>query len=181
MNQLMKMGMYANQVASAPPALVEYLSASHPSSNLTANKYSQNMMRGQSFQCGVAGELTKAVGYMYRDGTATGNAEARIYSHTGTFGSGGVGATLLATSAAIAKSTIGTSNQLVTFTFPAGVNLTYGTYYVVEFVSDSNGALQIGVDYNTGATGTYVYQEPIGSAFDWGDSYDILFYVYVKA
>ena len=142
----------------------------------TARKYFY-----QSFT-GDGGTLNSAKWYLEKSstGSPTGNVYAKIYAHTGTYGtSSEPTGSVLATSDAVDVSTINTSYELVTFTFSGGdkITLTNGTHYclIVEWVWDS-GILNVGFDGNSpthdGNEGTK-YNETIYSGDD-----DFIFYVY---
>ena len=92
---------------------------------------------GQSFTCGAAYTLASCKFYLKKGGSPTGNAYAKIYAHSGTYGTNSVptGAAL-ATSDAIDVSTLSTSYALVTFTFSGAnaISLDASTYYIVQCV-----------------------------------------------
>ena len=112
---------------------------------------------------GVAGSFAVANGQSFTDpdghvldscqfnlrkmGSPTGNAVAKVYAHTGTWGSSGVpSGAALAVSDAVAVSTLGTSYRLVTFEFSGAnrITLAAGTHYVVT------------VEYSAGTAGNYI-------------------------
>lgn len=77
---------------------------------------------GQSFQPAANFTLASAQFYLKKTGAPTGNAVARLYSHSGTYGaSGSTPNVLLATSDNFNVATLSTSYSLATFTF-SGVN-----------------------------------------------------------
>lgn len=97
---------------------------------------------GQSFTA-TSGNLTSAVFRLARILTPAGNVTAKLYAHSGTYGTDSVSTgSALATSDAIAASSLPTSNADVTFTF-SGANqyaMTAGTKYIIT------------VEYNTSNT-----------------------------
>ena len=72
---------------------------------------------GQSFTASNSGNLTSCKFYLRKYGSPTGNAYAKLYSHSGTYGSTGTPNTLLATSGSFDVSTLTTSYALIIFTF----------------------------------------------------------------
>jgi len=86
---------------------------------------------GQTFNAS-AGDVYQVKWYLKKSGSPTGNAVAKLYAHTGTFGSTGVptGAAL-ATSENLDVSTLTTSFALVPLTFTTGYTLVAGTKYVI--------------------------------------------------
>jgi len=92
---------------------------------------------GQSFT-GDGGTLSNVKFYLSKKGSPTGNSYAKIYAHTGTFGTSSLPTgSALATSGAFEVSDIATPYvfELITFTFTGAdkVTLTNGTKYVVTF------------------------------------------------
>lgn len=87
---------------------------------------------GESFQ-GDGRPLGQVMLYLGKSGSPTGNVTARLYAHTGTYGSGtGLGTgSPLAESAAIAATSLPTSTNWITFTFDGSFTLTNGTPYVI--------------------------------------------------
>jgi hypothetical protein len=90
-------------------------------------------LKGQSFTCGGNFILASAKFYLYKTGSPTGSVYAKLWSHSGTYGSSSIGATLLATSAALNVATLTTTPTQKTFTFSGAeaINLSAG-YYVVS-------------------------------------------------
>ena len=101
---------------------------------------------------GAYATLTRALFSMRSFGTVTGNVVAKLYTHTGTFGSTGLPGTLLATSDNVTASSIaGGANSSVTFTFSGGNQyaLVSGTKYflTVEYnLGDASNNLGLAVD-----------------------------------
>lgn len=165
----------------------EGIADSYAESNRVASEDANigNLNQGiaQSFT-GDGGKLTKAVFYLKYNATGpTGSATAKIYTHSGTFGTSSVptGAAL-ATSANFDVSTLTTSMQLIDFTFSGAeqITLTSGTRYVVSMEYSQPGQnIQVAEDNTSPAHGgnsSYL------SSGTWSadNTYDIVFYVYTK-
>jgi hypothetical protein len=145
---------------------------------------------GQTFT-GDGGTLNSVKFYLQAAVGLTGNCYARIYAHTGTWGTSGVPTgTALASSGVVDVSTIPTSSpSLVTFTFSGAdkITLTNGTHYCVVFDSqdetawntscfmDSSSATHSGNGFN-GTESGWDYMGPGSGGFQ--TAYDICFYVY---
>jgi hypothetical protein len=100
---------------------------------------------GQSFQGKIA-ELDSVTFYLKKTGSPTGNAVAKLYSHTGSFGVSSVNGSLLATSDIIDVSTLTTTYQLITFKFS-------GTE---RYIMADRVFYVIGLDYNAGDATNFV-------------------------
>lgn len=127
--------------------------------------------------------LDSAKFYIRRIGSLTGNCYAKLYDHTGTYGSGGkpTGAAL-ATSDAIDVSTISTTFALVTFTFSGAnrVTLVDGTYYCIAFESNNGTGLSLGITIGSDASSpTYDGNAAYYESGAWNAlTSDLCFYVY---
>jgi hypothetical protein len=102
---------------------------------------------GQSFTASGC-TLDSCVFFLKKNGLPTGNAVAKIYAHSGVYGSTSIPTgTALATSDNFDVSTLTTTYGLKTFTFSGAnrISLTNGTYYVVtcEFSNGSFGVVII--------------------------------------
>ena len=141
---------------------------------------------GQSFNSAGGGTLNSAKFYMAKTGTPPGNIVAKVYAHTGTYGSTGKPTgSALATSdnVAAASLTADPTWGLVTFTFSGGnkITLTASTKYcvIIEYTAGSGGNI-VGLGFdNTSPShgGNLVYWT--GAAWDYDVAYDNPFYVYV--
>jgi hypothetical protein len=161
-------------------ALVDSYSESNQ--NVTEGTFTARPALGQSFT-GNGGTLDTTQLYLSKSNSPAGSAYAKIYAHSGTFGTDSIptGA-VLATSGAFDVSTLTTSLQLITFTFTAGdkITLTNGTKYilVVEY-SAGNGTnfISWGTDGSSPTHGGNISRYTSGS---WGadSSRDFCFYVY---
>jgi hypothetical protein len=103
---------------------------------------------GQSFTA-INGILTDVKFYLKKVASPTGNAVAKLYSHSGTYGTSSVPGTLLATSDNFDVSTLTTSYVLTTLHF-SGANqytLVAGTQYVVT------------IEYSVGDSTNYIVVE----------------------
>jgi hypothetical protein len=134
---------------------------------------------GQCFTSG-GGELDSAKFYLKKDGSPTGNATAKVYAHSGTYGTSSIptGAAL-ATSDNFDVATLTTSMQLVTLSFTGANRITLSaTYYCVDLAYAGGGEtdyVMLGNDTSSPSHG--------GNAFDnyggWtAQVYDGIFYVY---
>lgn len=130
---------------------------SYSEANRDANKSISgglaNQRRYAAFDSGAGGELDLAQFFLIRLGTPTGSVYARIYAHSGTYGTSGIPTgSALAESDPIDVTTISdVAHELKTFLF-SGVNriaLAPATNYClsVEFTGgDGSNGLRVGVD-----------------------------------
>lgn len=136
---------------------------------------------GQSFT-GDGGTLNSAKFYLQKDGSPTGNLYAKIYAHSGTFGTSSVPTgSALATSDAVDASTISTSSALVTFTFTGAnkITLTNATKYVVVFENSVSSFPNYILAYRDGVSPTHSGNYSFYSGSWTADSgIDLVFYVY---
>lgn len=135
---------------------------------------------GQSFT-GDGSTLDKAVFYLKKSGSPTGSIVAKIYAHSGTFGSTGVpSGSALATSDSVDPAALSTSFALVDFTFSGAnkITLTAATKYFVTFehsLSFPNYVL-IGRDTTSPShAGNYVFKT---ASWNYDAANDLCFYVY---
>lgn len=141
---------------------------------------------GQSFTSDNTQKLTSCKFYLKKIGSPTGNAVAKLYAHSGTYGTNSIptGAAL-ATSDNFDVSTLTTSYQLVEFTVTGSeqYEMQSSTKYCIAFQNPTTGTINwdnrilIGVD-NSSPThdgNSFMYD---GSGWaDWV-SFDTCFYVY---
>ena len=138
---------------------------------------------GQSFTNAHSALLTNCKFYLYKTGSPTGNIYAKIYTHSGTYGTDGKPTgSVLATSDAFDVSTLPASFQLIDFTFSGAnqITLTPSTYYVLVLdcsVGGVDGYAHIGVDSSPSHSGNYSYSAD-GTEWTAGDTTDTCFYVY---
>ncbi|GAI05235.1 unnamed protein product, partial [marine sediment metagenome] len=139
---------------------------------------------GQSFT-GDGRVLNNAVFYIKKSGSPTGNAYAKIYAHSGTFGTSSVptGAAL-AVSEGVDVSNLTTSFQLIAFNFSGAnkITLTNGTKYVVviEYTGGTLYSHEVVVGYDTGTPshpGNFCAYHTGWTAYP---TTDLCFYVYYE-
>lgn len=98
---------------------------------------------GESFQNTYGITLNSAKFYLTNSGVGSGNVYAKVYAHSGTFGTSSVptGAAL-ATSDAVAATSIAAGPALVTFSFSGAnrITLSPSTYYIVTVESTAGGS-----------------------------------------
>jgi len=153
-----------------------------------ANDYYYNSA-GQSFT-GNGDNINSAYFFLGKNNSPTGNIYAKIYAHSGTFGTSSVPTgSALATSDAVAASSLESSLALTKFTFSGAerIKLTDGTKYVLVLdvysanCSEINGIF-FGWDWSTAShSGNACVADvlnDIGPA-NWGyfSDYDLCFYV----
>ena len=138
---------------------------SQSSTNATLDSYSESNQDTDAVQSGAGvgiaqsfmnvteATLKSCKFYIKKTGTPTGNINATIRTHTGTFGTSGVpdGGVALATSDNFDSSTLTTSYQLITFTFSGAeqITLSADTPYFVALLTSFIGPgsnISLGVD-----------------------------------
>lgn len=134
---------------------------------------------GQTFTSSISGKITEVKFYGRRTGSPTGNATAKLYNITGTYGTDSIqSGTALATSDNLDVSTISTSDGLITLTF-SGANqftMTNGNKYAIQFNFTGGGAsdyLVIGYDQSSPTHSGNFFRSNVGFS-----SADTAFYVY---
>lgn len=137
---------------------------------------------GQAFT-GVAGVLNSAVFYLKAFGDISGNAYARVYAHTGTFGSTGTPTgSVLATSNALDISTLSTSTQeLITFTFSGAekITLVEGTKYFITFYNLNGDSSHLVFCARDSTSPTHAGNGALYIASWAASANDYIFYVYI--
>jgi hypothetical protein len=159
-------------------AVVDSYSESNQNSQYSMYTTSNNGL-GQSFT-GDGSYLTKATFYAKKHGAPPSTIVAKLYTHSGTFGTNSVptGAAL-ATSDTVTANNLTTSFALVDFNFDGTYQLVANTKYVISFeysAGDINNQVQTGID-STSPThaGNLTYL----SSGTWAaDTTDLIFYVY---
>jgi hypothetical protein len=125
---------YRSTTANPPgdPAVVDSYSETNASNSTWLYSGSTTKV-GQSFTVSSDVILTSAQFYLKKSGSPTGNAVAKLYAHSGTYGTSSKDTgSALATSDNFDVSTLTTSNQLISFTF-SGANqysMTAGYYCI---------------------------------------------------
>jgi len=162
------------------------LITSYPESNydVSYSYYSGgNIYAGESFQNTSDANLDSCQFYISKGGSPTGNVYAKLYAHTGVFGTSSLPTgSALATSDALDISTLTTSISLKTFSF-SGANriaLTASTYYCLEINfggGNSSNYLSVGAD---SSASTYPGNSNFSSnGTTWSTSNtDRIFYIY---
>ena len=139
---------------------------------------------GQSFSNTNANTLDSCKFYLKKGGSPTGNAVAKIYAHSGTYGTSSIPTgSSLATSDNFDVSNLSTSFGLKIFSF-SGVNrisLSASTNYVITVEyngGDADNYVSVGND-NTSPTAGGNYSQTT-DGINWGSSatQDVCFYVY---
>lgn len=109
----------------------------------TATMYAGAMIAyGQSFTNANDITLDSCAFYLRKYGSPTGSCYAKIYAHSGTFGSSSIpSGSALATSEAFDVSTLTTSFQWITFSFSGAnrISLSSSTYYVIIVTFNGGG------------------------------------------
>ena len=130
---------------------------------------------------GISHKIVLAKFYMKKIGSPTGNGVAKLYSHSGVYGTSSVPDTLLATSNNLDVSTLTNSYATINLDFSGvqQVSMTANTYYVISFEyssGDSSDYVQITSDAthhtHSGNFSNYV------SSWLATATQDLLFYVY---
>lgn len=134
---------------------------------------------GQSFT-GSANKLYQCKFYLKKTGSPTGDATAKLYAHSGTFGVDGVPTgSALATSSTFDVSTLTTSYALVTLSFTE-VNqfkmIDGNNYFIVLEYSTDSGSVDVGLDTSS-PTADGNDAEYSGS-WSYNAARDFCFYVY---
>jgi hypothetical protein len=130
--------------------IIDSYSESNYSAGAGYPLYSSESRIGQSFSNSGTNILRSAKFYLLRSGVLNGSVYAKLYAHSGTYGTSSVGTgTALATSDAIPASSISTSIGLISFGFSTSYTLINGVKYVisVEYTGgDGGNYLVVGVD-----------------------------------
>ena len=158
-------------------------SYSETNQNTTSSTSSTTVATGQSFT-GDGNSLYSAKFYIEKTGSPTGNLTAKVYAHTGTYGTNSIGTgSVLATSDNFDISTLTTSFQVKELLF-SGVNripLSSSTKYVVVLdasgITFSGGTLVMGID-STSPTHAGNFLQLISGAWSGNASFDVCFYIY---
>lgn len=138
-------------------------------------------MLGQTF-VGDGSTLDSCKFYLKKTGSPTGNAVAKLYAHTGSYGDGEPTGAALATSGNLDVTTLTTSYVLTTLSFTGGnqVALSGGTPYciVIEYSSgDGSNYVTVGYDGSSPShAGNTVFT--FTGSFGKNTGRDTCFYVY---
>jgi len=143
-----------------------------------------NKTQGQSF-IAIAGILESAKFLMYKSLSPTGNAYAKIYAHSGTYGTSSLPTGIaLATSDALDVSTLSLdSPALAEFTFSGAnrITLTAGTNYCIsiEYGSPEDYVFSVGDQSSPTHSGNYYCYDTKTSGWIANSGVDMNFYVYL--
>jgi hypothetical protein len=177
------MGMIINpyRFTNKEPEVIDF--CSEENYNTGSNVYAgSNITSGQSFTSVNNYKITTCKFYIVKSGSPTGNIYAKVWDHTGTYGtSSKPTGSYLAISDVINIETISTSINLVTFTF-SGANqiIISSKNYCVNVISNngnSSNYLRIGSNSSAGTHGGnrfYSTDETSWSSF----AQDVIFYIY---
>ena len=157
--------------------IIDSYSESNQDSTLGGVGYTKSRV-GQSF-IGDGTILNSVKFYLKKNsGSPTGNATAKLYAHSGTYGtSSAPTGSALDTSTTFDVSTLSTSYALITFTFSGGYTLTNSTKYFIEFDYSSGGPTNnvgAGYDSSSPSHGGNMWDDNSGS----NSGTDLIFYVY---
>ena len=142
--------------------------------------YSAGPEVGQSF-LGNGLELIGASFYLSKNSAPTGSMYAKLYAHSGTYGSTGVPGSSLATSTAISVASLTTSLAVTQFEFDGTYTLVNTTpYFIVVSYSGGDGSnyLKVGRDASSPAHAGNSARNTGSWAADSGT--DVVFYVYTS-
>ena len=159
----------------------EVLVASYITGDDTDMGFSTYDVQGNTFACSVNRTISKCSFKMYNNGgSASGNIYAKLYAHTGTYGTDGkpTGA-VLATSDAVDVATFSSSSAgFEEFTFTTGYAMTAGTKYCIVVAPDSpNLYIRLRMDASSPTYGgNWCYKSNINWYAD--NSRDAMFTIY---
>jgi len=165
-----------NEVQVAGATIDSYSESNYDNDQALNNTFSK---LAQAFTCSTLSILTSCKIYSKKTGSPTGNAVAKLYTISGTYGTNAVPTgTALATSGNLDVSTITTSNTLITFTFADGYEMQPGQYCIcIEYSNgDASNYVRWGSDETSPSHG--------GNGSRYSDSWtgsnvwDFCFYVY---
>ena len=155
------------------------LADSYPATNWDSVSVAQNWWAGQSF-LGDGKILTRVGFYIAKTAGSTGTVTAQLWTHTGTFGSGGKGASLLQSSTTpVDVASLSITHSWVYFDFPETFTLAAGTPYVIGLSGPTTLPVNMAID-NTSPThpGNGVHQTNFPQ---WvADTWDAIFEVYTR-
>jgi hypothetical protein len=162
--------------------MAETLVDSYSESNYIADTYSEAEHKGNSFYNTNQIDLSSCKFYIRKVGTPTGNVTAKLYAHSGTYGSSSVvTGSVLATSDNVDVTTISSAAfGLVTFTFSTPYNMAATTNYCIVVgisTGTAENGIRIGYD-NTSPSHGGNYLTELG---DYNNTRDMCFYVYGNA
>ena len=148
--------------------------------DFTSFNLSSDFILGQSFEAGEPSiNITSAKFYIQKDAGATGNLSAAIYEHSGTYGTSSVGTgTKLASSDVIDLTSLGTSYNLVEFSFSGQDRIKLpNTYYIIT-IERSGGSGFVEVTHDSTTLGHSGNSCRYDGSWTYDASKDRIFYVY---
>jgi hypothetical protein len=163
--------------------LIDAYSDTNANSNdIISNSGGVGTSAGQSFLVTAETNLSKASMYIAKGGSPTGFVYAKLYNHTGTFGSTGIptgNAKAVSDGINIATQVTG-SNAYVDFLFPSRPLMVPNTAYfiILEFLlGDASNYLSLPKDTTSP---THAGNKAAGAAGSWGafSTEDVIFSVY---
>lgn len=136
--------------------------------------------RGQSIT-GDGNKFNKATFYLRKVGSPTGNAVAKLYTHSGTFGTSSIPTgSALVTSNSFDVSTLDTSMSLQNFDFSVPYTTTESVYYVLTIEYDGgdiNNSVEVGHDNTSSTHGGNRCYSADGASWTYNTG-DMIFYAY---
>ncbi len=155
--------------------IVDSYSESNQDGSVTIGS-ADNQAVGQAFT-GNGKNLDSCKFYLLKNETPTGNAVAKLYASTGTFGTNAKpNGTALAVSNNLDVSTLTGSFQLKTFTFDGTYTLVNGTKYIITIEYSDASSVDVGSD-SSSPSHLGNYSENSGSWSGYS-SIDLCFYIY---
>ena len=141
----------------------------------SSNTVFKDVMAGQSFT-GANTKISLAKFLLIKQPGKTGNVVAKLYSHTGTYGSTGTPDSLLATSEAVDAGLISATFSLIDFSFVGNqrYQMSSGTKYFILVQPQSEMNLAIGTDNTSPTHDGNFWISTLGA----NSSTDACFYVY---
>lgn len=172
--------------SSKPTVVVDSYSETNRNTDFSPFHSATNNYLGQTFQASLSGYLMTFKFYLKLNGTPTGTMLAKLYAHTGTFGTNGQPTgSALATSDYVQVSILSTSLALITFTFSTPYKLVSGTNYCLlldgtSITGDVSNYVAWGEDTTSPThAGNRFSSSNGGSSYSTTNSVDMCFYAYV--
>jgi hypothetical protein len=153
--------------------------------NYSETNYDTQISVGSNQRVGQSitgtGKKIGSVIFFVKSDAATGDVFARVYAHSGTFGTSSVGTgTALASSDAVPASSLNTSFSRVVFNFSSAnqILLETGTYYVIAFERGTSTAVPDVQGDGSSPTHAGNYCLYNGSTWSASATIDVCFYLY---
>lgn len=163
--------------------LIDSYSEIYNDFDFTPIKSTSTNIVGQTFKSQIVSKLIRSELYIRQFGTVSGNAVAKLYAMTGTYGTNGKPTgSALATSDAVDSSLISNSYSLVSFTFSTPYYFAEDTNYCVALDATSvlgTGRLEWGEDVSSPThRGNQFNSSNGGTSYGTSSAKDFCFYVY---